>query len=534
MHQNPAAKKWDGTRVTTHTSFQPRQLIAGDNSQQHFGAIVQLIAAVVAFWPIWFWYCERISDRSDEPLGVVALITVIALAWARRSGVREPDPDSARNWLARLMTGMPFFLVILYSCLLHRAPLVVQSVIAVSAIGILLMRVGATRFLLAGDWALLLLSLPVVASLNFYFGYPLRLLASYLASVLLNLGGLAVRVQGAAIFWNNTDVSIDQPCSGIRMLWVALYLSATLSSMFRLRLRSAMLVLFWSVVSAVVANALRVSSLFYLESGIIKIEAPWHSIVHSGIGVAAFALTAVIITKLAFVISCCESAESASLTGTSKAAHGRMQCVPARTSLPGACEEGHGRMQWTQAATRLRGRAQVVALLLCCGVAAALPFFVGRVQESVDLRTFKGWPTRFEGRALHEQKLSSATAAFANRFPGCIAVFTDDKRRIIFRWVTQPTRQLHSAETCYKASGYEIRSLPQYQDSEGHDWAACEATKDSEKLRIRERIFDDAGHGWTDVSAWYWSAVLQHSRAPWWSICVVERLDTDDHLLQSD
>ncbi|HEY9719360.1 MAG TPA: hypothetical protein V6C69_17920, partial [Trichormus sp.] len=148
--------------MTTHTSFQPRQLIAGDNSQQRFGAVVQLIAAVVAFWPIWFWYCERISDRSDEPLGVVALITVIALAWARRSGVREPDTDAARNWLARLMTGMPFFLVILYSCLLHRAPIVVQSVIAVSAIGILLMRVGATRFLLAGDWALLLLSLPVV------------------------------------------------------------------------------------------------------------------------------------------------------------------------------------------------------------------------------------------------------------------------------------------------------------------------------------------------------------------------------------
>jgi len=513
MHPNPATKTWDGACVTTHISLPPTQFTtAAAKSQVRSIEAAQLIAAVVAFWPVWFWYCERICDRSDEPLGVVALITVLALSWGRINGVsgkstirtaenipadqfenpisHQSDKRGILPHLTNVLSMIvPLLLVLLYCCLFQQTPIVVQSIVAVTVVGICLIRSGAS-VPLAGDWALLLLSLPVVASLNFYFGYPLRILASHLASVLLNLGGLAVRVQGADIFWNDMDVSIDQPCSGIRMLWVAFYLTATLCSTLRLKLRPTIQLLLQSVVAAVVANALRVSSLFYLESGIIKIEAPWHNIVHSGIGIVAFALTALILTKVAFVISY----------------HGSI-ASPQRLNSDTA---------------RSTPRAQIIAFTLCCGLAATIPFFVGRMQQSVDLQSFKGWPAEFEGRPLREETLSSATARFADQFPGCIAVFASDNRRVIFRWVTQPTRQLHSAETCYRASGYEIKWLPKFQDLEGNGWAAFEATKDSEKLRVRERLFDERGHSWTDVSAWYWSAVLQHSRAPWWSICVIE------------
>jgi hypothetical protein len=81
------AEKWDGARVTIHISSPPKQLLATKlPPQQRMTAVLQLIAAILAFWPIWFWYCERISDRSDEPLGVLALITVIALSWGKLTG----------------------------------------------------------------------------------------------------------------------------------------------------------------------------------------------------------------------------------------------------------------------------------------------------------------------------------------------------------------------------------------------------------------------------------------------------------------
>ena len=41
-------------------------------------------------------------------------------------------------------------------------------------------------------------------------------------------------------------------------------------------------------------------------------------------------------------------------------------------------------------------------------------------------------------------------------------------------------------------------------------------------MRVRERIYDGAGHGWTDVSAWYWDALRGYSPGPWWAVTIVE------------
>src|SRR5277367_740232 len=34
---------------------------------------------LVAFWPVWQWFIERYLDKSDEPLGILALLTFIGL-----------------------------------------------------------------------------------------------------------------------------------------------------------------------------------------------------------------------------------------------------------------------------------------------------------------------------------------------------------------------------------------------------------------------------------------------------------------------
>jgi hypothetical protein len=47
------------------------------------------------------------------------------------------------------------------------------------------------------------------------------------------------------------------------------------------------------------------------------------------------------------------------------------------------------------------------------------------------------------------------------------------------------------------------------------------ATKGNDRLRVYERIHSDSGKSWTDVSAWYWSA-LNEDR-PWWAITVAEK-----------
>jgi hypothetical protein len=48
-----------------------------------------------------------------------------------------------------------------------------------------------------------------------------------------------------------------------------------------------------------------------------------------------------------------------------------------------------------------------------------------------------------------------------------------------------------------------------------------------ESLRVLERIYSSSenqtGQDWTDVSTWYWQALLGKTGGPWWSVTVTER-----------
>lgn len=136
--------------------------------------------------------------------------------------------------------------------------------------------------------------------------------------------------------------------------------------------------------------------------------------------------------------------------------------------------------------------------------------------------TFSGWPTRHEGRPLKRLPLTHREERFSLGFPGRIAKFTDGSRMVIVRWVTKETRKLHPASDCFKGIGYAVQPLPIHIDAQGTRWGCFKGTRDANNILVFERIFEDAGAGWTDVSAWYWAAVLRQTHGPWWAVTVVE------------
>ncbi|MBI2811744.1 MAG: archaeosortase/exosortase family protein [Candidatus Melainabacteria bacterium] len=458
-----------------------------------------LLIGIGTFWPVWQWYFDRLTDPSDEPLGIVAVLTLLLLGaykyqQANGNNVANLNFLSASN--LRITLAIVAVLLCTYCAVIPVAPPIVSALLALAVCAVLLHRTLPVS-LTPGDFALLALSLPVVASLNYYLGYPLRILACQMAAVMLNIGGLAVNVQGTEILSNNSIVGIDPPCSGIKMLWVALYLSATCASLRGLRSPQTLKLLAISLPAAIVANALRVSSLFYVESGIVPVSGVWHTLVHSGVGVAIFALSAAALVKVAYMLPL-ESKSSQSQTDKNIGIDSKANKL---TTIASGC---------------------VVALFV---FAAALPLAVNHVSDKISDTSFAGWPTQFEGQDLEPIKLSELTERFAKEFPGKIAVFTTGKSRIVYRWVTRPTLQLHPSANCYKASGYEIKWLPQYIDGNDKKWTAFQASKGAEKLLVRERIFDQAGHNWTDVSSWYWASVLKQSNSPWWAISKAERIE---------
>jgi hypothetical protein len=160
--------------------------------------------------------------------------------------------------------------------------------------------------------------------------------------------------------------------------------------------------------------------------------------------------------------------------------------------------------------------------LIACTVAALSPLGWQGAKSPRAADTFPGWPAMFDNQALSQLPLSPLEQTFQRDFPGNQARFTDGRREIILRWITEGSRKLHPAGDCFKANGYAVKPQPvRLVGSER--WSSFIATRGAEKLLVSERISDAAGRQWSDVSAWYWAVQLGQTRGPWWAVTVAQR-----------
>lgn len=427
------------------------------------------LVQVVAFYPVFRWYIRRFTDGSDEPWGLAALAAALFLIALRRS-------DRAEKEVSLIL---PALVTLVYAASYPFVPRLVQAALAVTALGTTasLLRLG--RPLHIPTLGLLLLSLPVIASLQFFLGYPLRVLSAALAAPLLRMSGFDVIADGTCLRWGEQLIFVDAPCSGIRMLWAGMFFSFAAASYFELSTWRTTAVAVLAAVAVVLGNVMRCAALFFPEAGIVRIPS-WS---HDAVGLTLFAGVALAVV---FV--------------SSKLAEG-----------PSVSE------RWSMPSTR-----GVVIFASSCLVAAVIPLMAPVQLPRSGETDFGGWPTKFDGRPVTELKLSDRDQSFARGFPGRIGKFTDGNRAILFRWVNRETRKLHPASDCFRGTGYSVRPRPLVVDGEGKRWGGFQASRDGQTLLVRERIEDSAGRGWTDVSSWYWAAVLGRTTGPWFAVVVVE------------
>lgn len=240
---------------------------------------------LLACWPVWQWMAQRATDGASDPWELLGLATAL---WF----VRQRGSIRGREGVK---LALPIGLVVVYAVSFHVLPPMLRAVIAVSALAAVISAACFGRRMHFALWGLLLLSLPIIPSLNFYLGYPLRVLTGSAGAALLQMNGFAVAREGAMLVWNGSTIAVDAPCSGIKMLWTGCYLSCTLAAFQGLGAgRTALLGLLGFVV-VVIANILRASALFLVEADIVALPKEWHELV----GVAIFALTAIGIMGLA-------------------------------------------------------------------------------------------------------------------------------------------------------------------------------------------------------------------------------------------
>lgn len=235
-----------------------------------------ILCGAGALWPVWLWYGRRLSASPDEGAGLAVAAVAAVLAW-RGAGAY----GRAGGWLPSTL------LFALYATFYPYAPPLARALLGFTALAALVSRARFGRALDPGFWMLVLLSLPVMPSLQFYCGYPLRRLAALAAALLLRMQGIPAFADGAAIDWAGRQLSVDAPCSGLKMLWTALVLAAAVSCASRRGWRGTAVTGLFAVIVALAANTWRACALFFVETN--PAMPGW---MHEGVGLVCFTAAA--------------------------------------------------------------------------------------------------------------------------------------------------------------------------------------------------------------------------------------------------
>lgn len=234
-------------------------------------------STTLAAWPHWLWMVRRSSDGSDDPWGIVALLTLVALVYIDKDKLRVPQASALSATALCMMTATAMW---------GWLPPIIATAVALMGISILIVNLLPANRKLMPLLTLAILSLPLVASLNFYLGYPLRWFCAQSTSVMLSLLGTETTPTGASLWWNGKTILIDAPCAGIAMLWIGLYFGALFSYLNNARTLRTIINLGMASTLVIIANVVRNTLLFYKESGMVHLP-HW---THEAIGLVIFAL----------------------------------------------------------------------------------------------------------------------------------------------------------------------------------------------------------------------------------------------------
>jgi exosortase/archaeosortase family protein len=247
--------------------------------------VAWLALQAAALWPHWRWAAARLADGSDDPLGVAALGV---LAWAIVRVAPELRPAPAPCWFGAALT-----LSVAATTTSFIAPSLAAALLAALA-----MAAGLRSMLPVGrPWlplcGLAALALPLLSSLQFYAGYPLRVLTAQLSTWGLQLAGVAAQRAGSAMQVEGHLVIVDAPCSGVQMVWMAYFCACSVAALGGTSDRRFVRRLPWIGVIVLAGNVLRNSALVLLEARGSASET-----LHQGIGLAVLALVCGAVVRL--------------------------------------------------------------------------------------------------------------------------------------------------------------------------------------------------------------------------------------------
>lgn len=253
-----------------------------------FGWLALQLAALT---PTWIWMLQRMRDGSDDPLGLLALVALAALVWQRR---RELRASPRLGWLA--LAGVGTVLATLLRTglgVLPALPPLAAGLVAVLSLACGLLAFLPRRVAKVPVVGLAVLALPLLSSLQFYAGYPLRVVTAE-ASRWLLMPGFSVAREGSSLLVDGRLVIVDAPCSGVQMVWLGYFTACAVALWARRGDRSFLARLPMVGLLVLAGNIARNSVLIAFE-GAGHALVPW---AHNTLGLVVLAVVCGCISRL--------------------------------------------------------------------------------------------------------------------------------------------------------------------------------------------------------------------------------------------
>ena len=484
-----------------------------------FSPAIWLILLAMAIWSQLLWMMRRMLDGSDDPLGVVALAALAFICWCQRRHLHAPRPA----WF-----GVALLFVTLACVAWQSLPPLLAALPALLglAAGMLsILPVGVACMPVLG---LAALSLPLMASLQFYAGYPLRLLTAELSRWLLLAGHQQVERDGVALRVDGQLVLVDAACSGVQLVWLGYFTACVVALLTGCSNRCFLRRLPFVGCLVLVGNVFRNTALVALQADGTAVPA-W---LHEGIGLVTLATVCTLIFRLMQARPSRIAPDGHATLSSLRSVKPRSSpCLPFGRLLRARHDAGEHDGASTKNASMMASlRPQTIKLLATLLLPACAlwnAFDVRSHTDAIPTESPVEWPVSWHGHPLRPLALSDIEQRFAQGFPGKIARLTDGQSMLVWRHVLRPTRMLHPATDCYRALGWRIHDerLEQIQNEQATGrWRCFTAERKRDRLRVCERIEDSAGSGFTDTSAWYWNAVTGQSTGPWQAMTVASPL----------
>lgn len=435
---------------------------------------ILVVAQFIALWPTWLWMAQRMTDGSDDPLGILALAALAGLTWQARRELRDAP------WRPGLWLALGFTLAA--SAAFGQVRPLLVGLLSMTAVTGVLLAFLPQRIAKAPVLGLSVLALPLLSSLQFYAGYPLRVVTAEVSRWLL-WPFFNVWREGSTLTVDGQLVIVDAPCSGIQMAWLGYFAACAVALFSRTGNRRFLTRLPFVGCVILAGNIVRNSVLVAFQANGRSLP-EW---LHQGIGLFFLAL-------VCLVVACIMQRER--------------RPVRVETPPPQRPENTAGRLP-------LLFIGMLTLCTLWTGTVGMLQQAAARpIEQSLAVE----WPVEWNGRHLRPLAPSEVEKQFARNFPGFIARLTDGEQMLVFRHVAKPTRMLHPAVDCYKSLGYRIRQERLESDAGNRMWRCFTASRADQDLRVCERIENAAGEVYTDTSAWYWAALRNPERGPWQAV----------------